>query len=236
MTMTLATARTGVRDLLDEASAQFWTDAQLNNWINQGCSDIARRSMTLRQLTQVAVTAETQNYDAPTDMYQIYRIEFIPNTGVFIYPLTFMGYQEADQAWGTYQQFPAAWPEIFTFWNNPGATTATPSTLQIRLFPVPAQDGVLNVFYYRTVVPAVADGDQLDTIPGWEDLAIEYAVYLAKRKDKEPDWQDAFAFYEQKLNDMIMVTGTFQDQAGTFSTGQGQWPPWAIGSYGGSDW
>jgi hypothetical protein len=106
----------------------------------------------------------------------------------------------------------------------------------LRLFPVPAQSGVLNVLYYRQVVPAVADTDQLDTIPGWEDLAVEYAIYLCKRKDKEPDWQDAFAFYEQKLNDMIQITGTFQDQAGTFSTGQGSWPPWAIGSYGGSDW
>ena len=236
MTMTLAEGRTAVRDLIDEDTAQFWTDTQLNNWLNQGCADIARRAMVLRQMAQITVFANTQNYSAPTDMYQIYRIQFVPNTGVFIYPLTFMGYQEADQAWGTYQQFPAAWPEIFTMWNNPGATTASPATLTIRLFPVPAQNGVLQVFYYRQIVTAVADGDQLDTIPGWEDLAVEYAVYLAKRKDKEPDWQDAFAFYEQKLNDMIMVTGTFQDQAGTFSTGQGQWPPWAIGSYGGSDW
>ena len=236
MTLTLADARTAVRDLIDETTAQFWTDAQINNWLNQGCADIARRAMVLRQMANIAVTAQTQNYAAPVDMYQIYRIQFVPSTGVFIYPLTFMGYQEADQAWGTYQQFPAAWPEIFTMWNNPGKTTASPPTLTIRLFPVPAQDGQLQVFYYRQVVNAVADGDQLDTVPGWEDLAVEYAVYLCKRKDKEKDWQDAFAFYEQKLNDMIMVTGTFQDQAGTFSTGQGQWPPWAIGSYGGSDW
>lgn len=95
---------------------------------------------------------------------------------------------------------------------------------------------MLNVFYYRNFVPAVNDTDQLDTLPGWEDLPIEFAVYMAKRKDKESDWQDAFAFYEQRLNDMIMVSGTFSDQAGTFSTGQASWPPWAIGSYGGGDW
>lgn len=235
-TMILSDAIISVRDILDESSAQFWSDLQITNWLNQGCADIARRSMTLREMSTVAVTANVQNYPAPVDIYQLYRVEFVPTTGTFIYPLTFMGYQEADQAWGTYQQFPAAWPEIFTLWNNPGATTATPSTLTIRLFPVPAQSGVLNVFYYRRTVPAVIGTDQLDTVPGWEDLAVEYAIYLAKRKDKEPDWQDAFSFYEQKLNDMIMVTGTFQDQAGTFSTGQGQWPPWAIGSYGGSDW
>jgi hypothetical protein len=160
-------------------------------------------------------------------MYQLYRVEFVPSTGTFIYPLQFMGYQEADQAWGTYQSFPAAWPEIFTLWINPGRTTATPANLQIRLFPVPNQNGVLNVLYYRQVVDAVADGDQIDTLPGWEDLVVEYAVYKAKRKDKETDWQDAFSFYEQRLNDMILLSGTFQDQAGTFSTGQSSWPPWA---------
>lgn len=233
MTITLADAREQVRDLIDESTAQFWTDDQLNRWINQGVQDIARRSLALRKISQVAVTAETQNYPAPTDIYEIYRVEFVPSTGSFIYPLTWMGYQEADQAWGTYQSFPAAWPEIFTLWNNPGANGAT---LTIRLFPVPAQAGVLNVFYYRQVVVAVADGDQIDTLPGWEDLAVEYAIYMAKRKDKEKDWQDAFSFYEQKLNDLIAVSSTFQDQAGTFSTGQSGWPPWANGMMNNGDW
>lgn len=235
-TMTLGNAISAVRDLIDESSPQFWTNAQITNWLNQGCADIARRAMVLRNQVQVAVFPNIQNYSGPTDMYELYRVEFVPSTGTFTYPLTWMGWQESDQAWGTYQSFPAAWPEIYTTWWNPGSTTTSPSNLQLRLFPVPAQSGVLNVFYYRQVVPAVADTDQLDTIPGWEDLAVEYAIYLCKRKDKEPDWQDAFSFYEQKLNDMIQITGTFQDQAGTFSTGQGQWPPWAIGSYGGSDW
>lgn len=236
MTETLSTARTNVRDLLDEASAQFWTDAQLNLWLNQGCADIARRALCLREIAQVTVTANTQNYAAPADLTELYRVEFIPSTGTFTYPLSWMGWQEADQAWGTYQSFPAAWPEIFTTWNNPGATTASPSTLTIRLFPVPAQNGVLNILYYRQLVQAVADGDQLDTIPGWEDLAEEYCVYKAKRKAKEPDWQDAFNFYEQRLNDMIMVTGTFQDQAGTFSTGQSSWPPWANNMLNSGEW
>lgn len=239
--MNLSTARTEVRDIIDEATQQFWLDSQINTWLNQGCWDIARRALCLRQTVQVPVAANVQNYDAPVNMYQLYRVEFFPTTGTFIYPLTFMGYNEADQAWGTYQSFPAAWPEIVVLWNNPGQSSIDiqpqySSPLQMRLFPVPAQTGVLNVFFYRNVVDAVLDTDQLDTLPGWEDLAVEYAVYKAKRKDKEADWQDAFAFYEQKLNDLIMVSGQFHDQAGTFSTGQSQWPPWAVAGYGGSDW
>ena len=238
MTATLSAVRTEVRNLIDEQTAAFWTDAQLNGWINQGCQDMARRALCLRTTLQVPVVANTQNYPAPANMYQLYRLEFVPSTGTFIYPVTFMGYNEADQAWGTYQQFPAAWPEIAVLWNNPGSVTITgnSSPLQIRLFPVPAQSGVLNVFYYREIVTAVNDSDQIDCLPGWEDLATEYAVYKAKRKDKESDWQGAFSFYEQRLNDLIMISGTFQDQAGTFSTGQGMWPPWAQGGYGGSDW
>ena len=34
MTVTQLQARTEVRALLDETTAAFWTDAQLNSWIN----------------------------------------------------------------------------------------------------------------------------------------------------------------------------------------------------------
>jgi hypothetical protein len=239
VTQTLSDAIEAVRDILDEANPAFYTDEQLTRWLNQGCADIARKAMCLRNIVEVPVTAETQNYQGPADMYELYRIEFAPTDSSFTYPLTFMGWQEADQAWGTYQSFPAAWPEIFTLWNNPGPTSgvqAETSPLMIRLFPVPAQGGNLNVLYYRNVVPVANDGDQLDTLPGWEDIVVEYAIAKAKRKNKERDWQDAMNFYEARLNDAIMVSATFQDQAGTFSTGQSSWPPWANGMMNSGEW
>lgn len=226
--MNVTTAILQIRDILDEPTPQFWTDAQLQRWINEGCQDFARRTRTLRQQTTVPVVANTQNYTAPAILLSIYRIEFQPtSTGqVFIYPLEFMGYNEMDQAWGVYQTFPAAWPQGYTLWGNP-------PTLTIRLFPVPNQAGVLNVFGYRQSVDTVVVGDTVDVLQAYEGAIVEYAIYKAQRKDKDKDSAMAKARYEEYVLAATNDTGWFTDQPNQMTTGQSQWPPWALS---GSDW
>jgi hypothetical protein len=223
VTLTLTNCLTDIRSILDEPTAQFWSNAELTTWINQGCENFAQRSRTLRTSSQLPVVAETQNYIAPANLYAIYRLEFVPtSTGqVFIYPLDFMGYNEMDQAWGVYQTFPAAWPQAFTLWGNP-------PNLTIRLFPVPDQGGFLNVFGYREPQPVVNGTDYVDVLQGYEEAIIEYAVYKAKRKDKDPSWQESKQQYEAILTDAIDNTGWYTDLPNQFTTGQSQWPPWAL--------
>ena len=231
MPVTLAAALQNVRDLIDESTPQFWSNAQLTEWINQGCSDLARRAELLWKIESLNVQSGVQDFPAPADFLRFHRLEFVPSTGTFVYPLTFGGYVEMDSVWGVYQSFPAAWP---TWWTLKGGS-GTPGQVQltIRVFPVPAQPGTLNIYYYRQAEAAVNQTDFIDTIGGWEDLVYEYAVYKAKRKDNDPTWKDSFSFYEQRIADILRTTGTFQDQANSFSTGQAQWPPWAFGD---SDW
>ena len=222
MSVTVATAITQVRSLIDEPVAQFWSNAEIQSWLNQGCGDFARRTRTLRTKEQVVVQANTQNYNAPADLYAVYRIEFQPSsTGqVFIYPLDFMGYNEMDEAWGVYQTFPAAWPQAFTLWGNP-------PNLKIRLFPVPDQSGVLNVFGYRQSVDAIQSTDFIDVLQGYEEAIYEYAAYKALRKDRVQDWQSAKASYEAIVMDATNNTGWYTDQPNTITSGQSSWPPWA---------
>ena len=228
MSVTVTQAILNIRDLLDEPNPQFWTNAELQRWINEACADFARRTRTLRVQTTVAVTANTQNYTAPANLLSLYRLEFQPtSTGqVFIYPLEFMGYNESDQAWGVYQTFPAAWPQMFTLWGNP-------PNLTIRLFPVPDQAGTLNVFGYRQSVDAVLTTDAVDILTGYEEAVYEYVVYKAQRKDKDPEFQNAKARYEEIVQGAMDNTGWYTDQPNQFTTGQSQWPPWAMA---GSDW
>jgi hypothetical protein len=223
MALSLTNALTQIRSQLDEPNPQFWTNAELTNWINSGCESFARQTRTLRRLESIPVVASTQNYTAPSDFYAVYRIEFVPTaTGqVFVYPLEFMGYNEMDQAWGVYQTFPAAWPQAFTLWGNPPSLT-------IRLFPVPNQGGLLNVFGYREPVPVVNGADPVDVLQGYEDAIIEYATYKAKRKDNDPTWQVAKDNYEAVLMQAIDNTGWYTDAPNQFTTGQSQWPPWAL--------
>jgi hypothetical protein len=223
MALSVTNALFEVRTLLDETTPQFWTDNQLLNYMNQGCENFAQRTRTLRNQQTIPVFAQTQNYNAPTNIYAINRLEFQPTqTGnVFIYPLDFMGYNEMDQAWGVYQTFPAAWPQAFTLWGNP-------PNLTIRLFPVPDQAGVLNVFGYREPNPAVLMTDTIDVLQGYEEAIIEYAVFKAKRQDKDPSWQEAKQQYEAIVTDATDNTGWYTDLPNQFTTGQSQWPPWAL--------
>ena len=223
MAVTVAQAITQVRQLIDEPVAQFWSDTQLQSYINQGCADFARRTRTLRDKQQVVVGANVQNYTCPQNYYAVYRVEFQPSsTGqVFIYPLDFMGYNEMDEAWGVYQTFPAAWPQAFTLWGNP-------PNLQIRLFPVPDQSGVLNVFGYRQSTDTILTTDYIDVLQGYEEAIYEFGAYKAFRQDNSQSWQDAKNAYETIVMDATNNTGWYTDQPNTVTSGQSQWPPWAM--------
>jgi hypothetical protein len=220
---TLAQAIQQVRYLIDEPNPQFWTNQQIQSYINQGCADFARRTRTLRIEEQVNVTASVQNYTVPGDILSVYRIEFVPtSTGqVFIYPLEFMGYNEMDQAWGVYQTFPAAWPQQYTLWGNP-------PSLSITLFPVPDQDGYLNVFGYRQSTDTVLTTDPIDVLTGYEEAIYEYGAYKCLRQDSNPRWQEAKQAYENIVMEATNNTGWYTDQPNTFTSGQSQWPPWAM--------
>ena len=221
MAVTLLQARTQVRELLDEASAQFWTDANLNDWLNEACADVARRLEWKRVIANIDVDAGTQTYTAPVDVYRIHRIEFVPDSSNNTYTVEFRGYMEMDQIWGINQQWPANYPLYYTLWK-------VPPIMSIILYPVPSQNGTLNVYYYQNITKAVADGDNIDCLVGWEDVTYDYAVYRALRKDADSRWQDFKATYEEKLISMEDSTRTFQDQAGTFTTGQAALPTWLV--------
>jgi hypothetical protein len=130
-----------------------------------------------------------------------------------------------DQVWGVNQGSQSTYPQFYTPWQNP-------PNLTIQLFPVPAQAGRLNVYYFRTAYPATSNGDNLDVVEGFGSVVLLYAEYMARRKAADPTWQDAKSLYEAEFQDLMNKTRTFTDQAGTFTTGPGWMPYWL---YEGSD-
>jgi hypothetical protein len=201
----LATAIVNVRDLLDEPTPQFWTDDQLTSYLNQACVEVARKAEWKR-------TREV-------DCYRIYRLEFVQSDSINTYTVEFRGYMEMDQVWGINQQWPANYPLYYTMWG-------APPNMNILLYPVPSGAGTLNCYYYQQITPVVSDSDFLDILDGWEDITYDYACYRALRQDSNPSWKDFKQTYEEKLQAFFDTTRSFQDQAGTFSTGQAALPAW----------
>jgi hypothetical protein len=220
-TTTLSTALTEVRDFLDEPVAQQWSNTQLTSYINLGQAEVQRKSESLRNLVTIEVLENVQKYIAPSDIFRIYRLEYIPEGSTQTYGLEFRGYNEMDAVWGTYQQYTGAFPSLYTLWSNP-------PTLQIVAYPVPSQTGLFQCFYYRQAVPVVNQTDTLDCLPGYESIIYDYAVYRALRQDADPRWQDQFNLYTQNLQSMVDLSRSFTDQANFFSTGTSNVPAWLV--------
>jgi len=221
MTVQLSQARAEVRALLDEPSAQFWSDAQLNNWVNGGAQDIARQAQALWMQTSIPAVANQQTYNLPTDFLGVHRLDFNLGGSQQTYNLEFRGIKAMDEVWGILHQLPAAFPQAFYLWNK----TGTPNTGFFGTYPVVGgSGGSFDLYYYRNAVPAASDTALVDVTPAYEDLVYDYAVFKAKRADRDPTWQEARQIYKEQLQMMFDKTARFSDQGDQFTSGTPNWP------------
>jgi hypothetical protein len=221
VTVTLLTARTEVRSLLDEPTAQFWSDSELTSWLNQGAQDIARQAQALWMQVNIPSVPNQQFYPLPQDFLGIHRIDFAISNSDQTYNLEFRGIKAMDEVWGILHQLPAAFPQAFYLWNDTGIPGGQP---YFATYPVVGEAGTFIVYYYRDVTAAVADTDLLDVTPSYENIAYEFAVAQAKRKDRDPTWQESLSIYTQRLQSMFNKTSRFSDQGDQFTSGTPNWP------------
>lgn len=217
---TLLATRTDVRAHLGEITPRQWTDAQLTVWINEGLRDLARRTETIQTFTAALLAvAGTAEYVVPADVLRIHRIEFVPTGTTQVYPVGITTYDELDQIWGNQAASAGGYPVYGALWGFPPA-------LKLRLWPVPSTAGAINLYYYRLPVTAAADADVLEVLAGYEDLIVLYCEYVARRKDRDPSWQDAKVLYEERVALMIETTRQWHDQAMTVTVGSNAIPRW----------
>lgn len=225
MTRVLGDCRADLRDRLDETQARFWSDAQLNRWINEGAMDVSRRGECLPTSSVIAVVAGTRDYALPTNGFTLHRAEYTPDSGQTVYPLELRDINEMDEIWSTRQLTQQYAPAYLTL-------LGYPPNWQARLFPVPSQAGSLTVYLFRAASPAQSDTDDVDLPAGWEDLAILYASYVALRKDSNPQYQEAKTEYEEKLGTLIDTTRRFHDQGGYVVSATNFQPGWLVSGDG----
>jgi hypothetical protein len=225
MSDTLSNIRTNVRTALDETTAKFWTDAQLNVWIGQAANNIAKRAEVLLERVEIPVQTNVAKYPAPADTVRLHRVEFTPDRGQTIYALEARRHQELDQIWGNRQGTSYAYPSFYIPWGFP-------PNLTMQLFPIPSAVGTLYLYYYRlphSIVGTTTDPTVVEVPSGWEDLISFYAEYMALRKDADPRWQEAKQIYEEQLGAMIDQTRAWHDQSGWMTYGTSILPSWLVG-------
>lgn len=205
----------------------FFKDTELTDWVNDGLRDIARRTETLftydttLQLPPYSPAASViPTYPLPTDVIQIFRVEFIPvGSTTQVYKLEASTQNEMDQIWGTYEQDQSSYPN---FWVTRGYAGGTGRhAFGIQIYPFSSQGGQLNLHYYglpaRMLDPGTYPSEYnsyLDCVEGWDDLIVDFVHYHGLIKRNDPAWQGIKQLYEQKLGEMIDVTRKVSDQPG----------------------
>lgn len=226
MPETLLAARTDLRTRLNEANPAFFTNTQLNSYLNEGCRELARRARCLQEKVTIPVYGGNQLYQGPTNIIAVHRAEYMPAGSVNTYPLDIKNYNEMDAIWGSNQNIQQWYPAYLTTWREPPNTN-------LVLYPVPSSAGTLVVFYARVATPAPTDSSNLDCPEGWWDLVILYALYKALFQTLDPRWKEVRDEFNQELMELIDAAQGYTDSTGSVSTPSGIGPLWQFG--GGMD-
>ena len=175
--MTLSTMRSEVYNRLGER-AGFYTDAQINLWLNDGMDDIALRLEPKVSSATISTVANTTEYELPSNLISIKTSLFLDDSTDTWREMEETSYLELfreNPSWesDTIAQIPFKW-----YWRP---------EMVIGVYPKPVAattDGLRIIFTCR---PDEMDADaDVTTMPDWLDRAVVlYAVFRARLKDRD---------------------------------------------------
>jgi hypothetical protein len=198
---TLLELRTDARAMLDETTAGFWTDAQLNYWLNEGNLDLAARLEDLEASDTQSTAASDYQYDLPTDCIKVKRVQYDS------FPLAFIGYNDLNkyEAVGDPSTSETGTPQYFYLWNN-----------DIFLYPTPTAIKNLTIQYYKRPATMDEDTDTPEHASQFHNLIVYYAVYKALVKDTL--FTDADRMMGQYLNGVAEAKSQMMNRQRTQAT------------------
>jgi len=175
--MLTSTIITRARLKLDEASAKFWTDAELLNYINKGYYYYwqwmiqAQHPLTLKPTT-LDTTAGTATVALPSDFIAVRLLEYVYSDRTE--PLVYR--ERYDEA--SYTNLSSA--------DNTSVYTYRIEGSNLVLEPTPqttTTSGILKMIYYY--LPDELGTGDTPTIPAmYHNLLIDYCVVQGKRKEE----------------------------------------------------
>lgn len=200
MTATLSSYITATRRLLHDANANFWTDPELTDYINDARNRLVRDTGVLRTI-QTSATVTNQEIYTFSSLPQGVQTMDILNINLY------WGNSRVPMRYLPWTQFNAE----LRFWQNYVGRPIAFSLYgpqQFYLAPVPDQVYVLEI---DTVIEPtnLVNSTDVDPIPDpWTGPVPFYAAYLAKFK--EQSYGEAELFNQQYKNRVQSVlTGTY---------------------------
>lgn len=182
----LSDYRLRLRRLLHDTSSTppYWSDSNLNDYINQARNQVCAQTRCLRQLQSITLTSGTEVYSYPPGVIDVQGISVLFGNRRFPlrwYPFSFFNY--AFRPYQTFTRLPASF-----------------STYAENVYIAPVPDQNYSTEWDVAVTPsALVDDTVSDPIPLMYQPPIPfYAGYLAKYE------QQAFEESSRFLNDYML--------------------------------
>lgn len=173
MAYTRTTLITQARQILNEPTAQFWTDAELGDWVDQATLDISTKAHCVELQAPVTLVPNVQAYAVPTGAV---GIEAVLLEGKSLAKLR-------ARQFGFVSDSNDTRPTSYAHWAG-----------HLHFYPIPADDFSVAVQYWGTT----ADVDLLPE--GYEDLVLLYVLRNARLKEeKYPAAAQLHAMYLSEL-------------------------------------
>ena len=173
MSLTLANAVTEVRDVLNEASAEFWTDAQITKWIQEGTRIFSSKTLLVED-TQVLdpLISNTLVYTAAEETWigntlEIYAAIYDNGSNVYKGLVKVHPKQIGNLALGT-----TGPPKYYCLHDR-----------SIYIWPLPSASVVSSG--QISFLIAIETDDITDLEDEYQHLPVLYATAKAKQKDQK---------------------------------------------------
>lgn len=191
MAYTQATILTEVRNVLNESTASFWSDAQIQEWINQGCVDISAKAHCVEALTTIAIVQGTTVYTLATAAGSYTAAVSLNGTDLAVmrilaaYLNNIALVRAGIRVWGHQLGTGQVPPIVVSHWAR-----------RIYVAPPPSANGTLNLLV------SVRTDDTRDIPESYQHLLIPFALYKAYQRDRK--WTQAAQMYAEYANNLAV--------------------------------
>jgi len=195
--MNLAQMIKEVRRALDEPTADFWTDEEITDWLNEGAKIMTSGAQPLQAFYQFSTVAGQQEYAMPDDFDELFEVKYF-RSNLTTLKLTSPAAAQNGNSQGLPQYFYMR--SVATQSAGQGAdgdiqlgTPGTTFKTMLGLIDKPSQSGdKVTVFYFSQHFSMTNDTDVSPIPVAFHRGPISYATAMGKQKDEAYGEQDKF--------------------------------------------
>jgi hypothetical protein len=215
--MQLSQMRLEVRRAIDELTEDFWSDDEIDDWLNEGAKVMVSIASPLQSSYQFNTVAGTQEYVLPDDVDEVFAVA-INYSGIRqLRPTLAERVQWSQSYTGIPAEFYTRYMSLKTAMHtSSGITVAAAGGTNVQkfvlgLYPIPSGANQVTISYYSKHFTMSADADIPQVPVEFHRGIINYAVHLAKEKDEayaEADRHlEKFKNYCDRLRDKMISQG-----------------------------